>query len=167
MQATLGAQHWKPVVASRQAGSSRIVNSSVVSAAALAEYSVSNSLTRKTFLWYAYCYIAIVTGKRASMTKKQYREYNRLTQCVECLQMFDANRYDARYCSNRCRVAAKRWRDKAGKLALEAQEVLLHMRPYMKTELGKDLYPKLKLIQGLCSVLMDDYDFTRPLENGQ
>jgi len=92
-----------------------------------------------------------------------YRRITYTKQCIECMLPFESVRSDARYCSNKCRSQAKRWRDKAAQFALDAQELLLHMRPYMKTELGADLYPKLKLVKGLCDVLMDDY-VTRSLD---
>jgi hypothetical protein len=99
--------------------------------------------------------------------QKRTLEYNKTRTCVQCMKLFDAAHYDTMYCSNACKQKAKRWREKGKQYARDAECALKAMRQYMKTDLGKDLYPKLKLIKGLCATLMDDYDFTRPLENGQ
>jgi hypothetical protein len=86
-----------------------------------------------------------------------YRRVTYTKPCIECMKPFESVRSDAHYCSGKCRSQAKRWRDKAANFAVDAQVLLLSMRPYMKTELGTDLYPKLKLVKGLCELLMDDY----------
>lgn len=67
--------------------------------------------------------LSVTTGslqkeKSSTTTTTKFFEHNRSNTCVECHMLFDCARYDAEFCSTRCRMRRQR--------KMERIETLLH-----------------------------------------
>lgn len=59
---------------------------------------------------------------------------NRTNRCEYCHQNFNCSRYNARYCSNKCRQAAYRWSKKVALLEKQIERLESNLRAFRHTE---------------------------------